>query len=234
MTECLTEKPYQMLVVIVNFGLGSRVLQVARSVGISGGTIYLGRGTADGGLMQLFDLPEQRKEIVVLIAREEKVNPAVDAIGEALHLHRLNQGIAFTSTLNNFLGVRHSVYRKECESKGDTETMYEAIFTVVDDGMAEAVVEAAKHAGARGGTIIQARGSGIHEYGKIFAMNIEPEKEMVMFVVETELAENVVNQILKETGLDQPGKGILFSLGVNRTFGLIQHHEKESPGKKQK
>ncbi len=59
---------------------------------------------------------------------------------------------------------------------GAKNTMYDAIFVVVDKGKAEFVVEAANEAGAKGGTIIHARGAGEYEIEKIFSMEIEPEK----------------------------------------------------------
>lgn len=99
--------------------------------------------------------------------------------------------------------------------------MYDAIFTIIDRGKADAVIEAAKQAGARGGTIINARGSGIHETQMLFAMEIEPEKEMVLILVKKELMEPVVSSIREQLQIDEPGNGIIFVQEVNQIYGLI-------------
>lgn len=98
---------------------------------------------------------------------------------------------------------------------------YEVIFTVVEKGLGQEVVDAATKAGSTGATIINARGSGIHECTKFFAMNIEPEKEIVMIIIERDKAEGIVNAIRDAMRIDDPGKGILFSMDVNRVTGLM-------------
>jgi nitrogen regulatory protein PII len=76
--------------------------------------------------------------------------------------------------------------------------MYQSIYTIVDKGRGEAVVEAATKAGAGGATIVGARGSGIHETGRLFNMDIEPEKEVVIIILKSEIAERVVSSIRDE------------------------------------
>ena len=98
--------------------------------------------------------------------------------------------------------------------------MYRAIFTIVDRGRAEDVMDAANEVGAKGGTIINARGSGIHETNKLFSMEIEPEKEMVMILSEKSVVDSIVSSIRKKLDIDKPGKGIIFVQEVSRAYGL--------------
>lgn len=98
--------------------------------------------------------------------------------------------------------------------------MYNAIFVVVDRGKAEAVIDAATKAGSRGATIINARGSGIHETSTLFSMAIEPEKEIVMILAQVSLTESIVSIIHERLHIDEPGQGILFTLDVNKAYGL--------------
>ena len=98
--------------------------------------------------------------------------------------------------------------------------MYQAIYTIVDRGRAQAVIEAAERAGSRGGTVINARGSGIHETSKLFAMEIEPEKEIVLIVSQKQKTSEIVAAIREELGIDEPGKGIVFVQDVSEAFGL--------------
>jgi nitrogen regulatory protein PII len=78
-----------------------------------------------------------------------------------------------------------------------------------------------RSAGATGATIINARGSGIHEKEKFFAMDIEPEKEIVMIILNKEKTDKVVKSINGTMDIEKPGKGIIFVMDVSRTSGLV-------------
>lgn len=98
--------------------------------------------------------------------------------------------------------------------------MYHVINIIVDKGKAEEVVDAANLAGSTGGTIINARGSGTHETSKVFAMDIEPEKEIVMILSACERTNDIVASIREKLKMDAPGNGIMFIQDVNKTYGL--------------
>jgi len=97
---------------------------------------------------------------------------------------------------------------------------YDLIVTIVNKGRAEKVMEAAKKAGAEGGTILHGRGSGVHEKAKLFGIIIEPEKEIVLTLVPSEISQNVLDSILVETDLNKPNKGIAFVLSVDKIAGI--------------
>ncbi len=100
--------------------------------------------------------------------------------------------------------------------------MVHAITVIVDKGNAENVIDAAVRAGSTGGTIMNARGSGIHETSKVFSMDIEPEKEIVLILSEKESTEAIVSSIRKELKLDEPGNGILYIQDVRKAYGLYK------------
>ncbi len=69
-------------------------------------------------------------------------------------------------------------------------------------------------------TIINARGSGIHETNKIFSMEIEPEKEVVLLISEKTLTKQIISSIKEQLQIDEPGKGIIFVQDINKAYGL--------------
>lgn len=97
---------------------------------------------------------------------------------------------------------------------------FDLIITIVLKGFAEDAVDAAKKAGAEGGTIIEGRGTGIHENAKIFGLAIEPEKEIVFILIDRNKTQQVLNAISDTVGLNKPGKGIAFVLKVEETAGI--------------
>lgn len=104
----------------------------------------------------------------------------------------------------------------------DNTRTYSLIITIVNRGLADDVVDAARSAGATGGTIIHGRGTGIHETAKLFGIPIEPEKDIVLTLIECSKADSVLNAVNEALELNKPGKGIAFVLDVEKTIGL--HH----------
>jgi nitrogen regulatory protein PII len=105
------------------------------------------------------------------------------------------------------------------------EYNHEAIFCIVNSGYSELVMDAAKKLGARGGTVINARGTASKEAEKFFNITIEPEKEIVMILVPSAIKDDVLHALYQEAGLDTPGQGIAFALPVDSVVGLSEGEE---------
>lgn len=112
-----------------------------------------------------------------------------------------------------------------------TTSNHEVIFAIVDSGFAQDVMEVAKEQGARGGTILNARGVAGQEAAAFFGITIHTEKEILMIVVEKDIRDNVLNAIYKQMGMDKKARGIAFSLPVSDVAGLAPLPEKEQPSK---
>ena len=102
---------------------------------------------------------------------------------------------------------------------------YEVILAIVDEGYAEDVMDVAREQGARGGTILNARGVAKEEAAAFFGITLHTEKEVVMMVVPKEIKDNVLNAIYKEMGMSKKAHGIAFSLPVTDTAGLVKIDE---------
>ncbi len=97
---------------------------------------------------------------------------------------------------------------------------HELIVCIVNVGFSDAVMDAAKHVGAKGGTVLHAHGTANKEAEKFFRITIEPEKEMVMILVPSSIKSDVLHAIYQNVGLDSAGQGIAFSLPVDNVVGL--------------
>lgn len=93
------------------------------------------------------------------------------------------------------------------------------IVTVVKKGWAERVVKASRDAGAEGGTILMGRGTGIHEKQSLLGLPIEPEKEIILTIIEQDKVDSVLAAIEKAAELDSPGMGIAFVVNLEKIAG---------------
>ncbi len=94
---------------------------------------------------------------------------------------------------------------------------FELILCIVNAGFSENVMEAAREAGARGGTILRGRGSANPEAEEFFNITIQPNKEIVLILVHEDLKDVILKAIYHNSGLTTDGQGIAFTLPVERT-----------------
>ena len=102
------------------------------------------------------------------------------------------------------------------------DTEYEMIIAVANQGYIEPIMEAARSAGAGGGTVIHAKGTGMNEMGKFFGMSLAAEKEMTMIVTRKEQKNDIMCAIMERAGMESKAKTFLFSLPVSGVAGVSE------------
>ncbi len=98
----------------------------------------------------------------------------------------------------------------------------EVIFCIVNSGFSETVMSAATSAGAKGGTVLNARGTAKSDAEKFFHITIHPEKEIVMILVPSAIKDAVLHSLYVNVGLNTEGQGIAFSMPVESVAGLTK------------
>lgn len=100
------------------------------------------------------------------------------------------------------------------------EKEYEMIFCIINAGFSETVMDAAREAGARGGTVIRARGTASKEAEELFSITVHPDKEVIMILVPAAIKDDVLSAIYHAAGISREGQGIAFSMPVSKAVGL--------------
>jgi nitrogen regulatory protein PII len=212
----------ELICVIVDFGFGSKVLKRAKQYGIKGGTLTIGKGTVSNRILNFIGLSDIRKEICFMLTDTTTAYQFLEGLNKEFDFKKPNHGIAFTTSVCKILGTKSFPCESVDHEKGVENTMYHIITTIVEKGKAEDVIDAATKAGSKGGTIMGGRGSGIHETSKLFSMDIEPEKEIVLIVSEADMTDAIVSSIRAQLKIDDPGKGIIYIQNINRVYGIYK------------
>ena len=97
---------------------------------------------------------------------------------------------------------------------------FKLIIATVKTDVTDSIVDAAKEAGATGATIIPSRGTGIHEAKTFFGLTLEAQTDSVLFLLEENLVDQVMNAIYEAGHFEKPGTGIAFVLPVDQAIGL--------------
>ena len=109
-----------------------------------------------------------------------------------------------------------------------TTNNHEVIFVILNSGLAEDAMEVAKANGARGGTIINARGAAKEEAAAFFGIAFHADKEILMIVVEKEIRNQIFNALYREMELEKKSRGVIFSLPVSDVAGFVMDHKEEN------
>ena len=206
---------HKLIISIVPHNSGEIITNAAKLAGSRGGTILMGRGTAENSIIQLLGLGDKSKDIVYILVEEEICQNVLVKIKESTQ-NKKNFGIVFTIDINNFLRSG-SIKNLENENLG-VEKMndsYEMINVIVNKGYAEDAMAAARKAGAGGGTIINARGTAKEGDAKFFGIEIVPEKEMLLILVPKDKKDEIIKAISELPCLNKAGSGILFTNSAN-------------------
>ena len=135
-------------------------------------------------------------------------------------------GIAFTVPLSSIGGKRELAFLTQGQDfeKGEESilknTEHELLVVISEQGYSETVMDAARRAGAGGGTVIHARGTGMKQAEKFLGISLASEKNLIFIVADTRQKDAIMASIMREAGLETKAKAIVFSLPVTDTAGL--------------
>jgi len=210
---------------VVNVGDASRVLKFAQKYDLKeGGISIIGRGTVNSRVMEFLGLNEVRREIVHLIVKRELAAEAMEGISKDMELEKPGNGIAFSCAISEFIDSKGGVGdTSEIKEKG--KSMYQIIHVIVDRGRAEEVINAASKAGAKGGTIINAKSADVdaqdfQDILDFFPWKSSSNKEEVLVITKREYRAQIVESIRANLKIDETGNGILFVLDIDEIYGL--------------
>ena len=196
--------------------------------------ISLGHGTATNEIINLLGLESTEKAVCFSFVSWEKWKEIKRDLERKLRIDVPGTGIAFTVPLSSiggrrelgFLTQNQTVERKEEQVMQGTKR--ELLMVVSNQGYSEMVMEAARSAGAAGGTVIHARGTGMQSAEQFFGVSLASEKDIIYIVTNREKKNAIMTAIMRKAGLETPAKAITFTLPVTATAGLKLLEEEET------
>lgn len=188
--------------------------------------VYLGHGTATNEVLDYLGLDTNDKAVAFSIIEEHTWITVKKQLEKDLKIDAPGGGIAFTVPLSSVGGkktlqylIESQDYIKEEESTLQN-TNHELIIVIAEHGYTELIMDAARGAGAYGGTVIHAKGTGIEAADKFMGVTLSSEKEVIYIVTKTEQKNPIMKAIMGKAGLESKAKAVVFSLPVTDTAGL--------------
>lgn len=222
---------FDAIYTIVQRGRGKEIARLSRTMGALGGLSMEAEGTVTNEMMGLLGLESKEKTIVEVLSRREHTLPIMREIAKEFTMHKVGHGIAFSVPIIAAKGL-NAMFRlrdkyadpvdapEEVEEASKMDREYVLITVIVKSGYADEAMQAARTAGAEGGTILHGRGMSIRENVTLFGVAIQPEKDVLLCVVPKEICQGVMNSVTLSVGLDKPGQGIVYAVPVTNVMGI--------------
>ena len=215
-----------LMTTIVDRKIVKRYLELYQENNLEVMFISLGFGTANNEVLDYLGLESTEKAVALSVIEEQTWLTVKKQLEKKPHIDAPGGGIAFTTPLSSVGGkkalqflIENENYQKE-EETTLKDTSHELIVVIAEQGYTNLIMDAARGAGAYGGTVIHAKGTGKEAAEKFMGVSLALEKEIIYIVTKTEQKNTIMSAIMKEAGLDSKAKAITFSLPVTDTAGL--------------
>lgn len=201
--------------------------------GVSVNMVTLGRGTAVSEMLDYFGLDTSEKAVLLAVVTGDTWNVVKKGLRRQFQIDVPGTGIAFTVPLSSIGGRRELQFLTEYQpyEKGEEsslkDTKHELIVVIANQGYSNLVMDAARSAGAGGGSVLHAKGTGMERAESFFGVSLASEKEMIFIVTKTSQRKAIMEAVMKQAGMDSKAKSIAFSLPVADTAGLRLTEDEE-------
>lgn len=232
MNERMKPQALKMLVVIVDRADTKKVTGILTEQHVKFHFISLAEGTARTDMLALLGLDATEKSLICCMDLCFRVPELLSLVAERLNLRKPGKGIAFTLPVN---GINNSVLQfltkdvtfpepredNKMENTKCAPIKYDLILSVINQGHVDELMESAKAAGARGGTVLHGRRLGVEEEAtKLFGVSMQTEKEIVAILTTHEQKNDIMRAIAQSCGMSTEAHGVIISLPVEDIEGL--------------
>lgn len=184
----------------------------------------LGYGTATSEHLSLYGLDATEKAIIASVADKDKTRRIMRDARRKLYIDVPGNGIMMAVPVKSVGGGRTLNYLTDNAAPGSSAPEmnfeHELIIVVLNEGYNEMVMDAARAAGAFGGTVLHAKGSGKDNAEKFLGVSLAEEKEVIFIVTGTAEKTAIMKAIITQTGVNTPAGAICFSLPISEVAGL--------------
>ena len=238
--ELAHSSPPKLLATVIDRDQAKRLEEILREKHVYFHYTFNAMGTANSETLKAFGLSGSQKTACLCIEPAFRAKPLMAALAERMELTRPGNGIAFIVPISGISAALSAAFTQGFEEHRERwmelmdreaeqlnhDARYELVIAVVNQGYSEKVIDVAHLSGARGGTIVHARRSGMGDAGKFFGILVQEEKEIVAILTAKNGKKDLMQAISKACGIKSDARGIIFSLPVESCAGLALEEAK--------
>ncbi len=205
--------------------------KIYKSLGLKMSLSMLGRGTAPMELLSIRGLSPTPKVVMSTVADRETAKKLIHQTKVKLYIDIPGNGVMITVPVKSVGGAQTLSYlagnSEVTPEKPEMKFDYELVCVILNEGHSDEVMDAARPAGATGGTVIGAKGTGIMRTEKFSGLSIASEKELVLIVAKSSAKADIMRVIIEKAGVETSAGAICFSLPISQVAGIRQLEDEE-------
>ncbi len=220
------ENRFEAVITILDHSLNNKLTNLYKKCNTPISLLTPGFGSAKSKIYDILGYGGRKKIVALSLQTKKTAEQFMTKLHHEIDLCKPGTGIVCSISLSSISSVlKQTIEEAEANTEMGSEKMpatdqHHLIISIINSGFFEQVMDAAKKAGAEGGTMIHARGLGSHEAVKYLGITIQPEKDLVLIIAPDNKKKAIMESITKEVGLNTAGNGICFSLPVTNVVGL--------------
>lgn len=218
----------KLLVSIVSYKEENRLKEIIDEVSVALSFTFAGTGTARTQMLDYLGIGETEKAVVLSLFPESDEDVIIREIRSKMSLYLVGRGISFTVPLTGISEIianglssaaaEKSVDRRKIMNGSDRK--YDLIVASVETNRMDEAMEAARAAGAAGGTVIRARSLENAKAEQFIGISLMEEREILLILTKKEGKLAIMEALSEKVGLKTDAGGVIFSLPVDRTAGI--------------
>lgn len=218
----------KLLVSIVSYKEENRLKEIIDEVSVALSFTFAGTGTARTQMLDYLGIGETEKAVVLSLFPESDEDVIIREIRSKMSLYLVGRGISFTVPLTGISEIianglssaaaEKSVDRRKIMNGSDRK--YDLIVASVETNRMDEAMEAARAAGAAGGTVIRARSLENAKAEQFIGISLMEEREILLILTKKEGKLAIMEALSEKIGLKTDAGGVIFSLPVDRTAGI--------------
>ncbi len=215
------------IITVTDRSKADKLLSLHEEIGLPLILTNLGSGTATSDHLLLYDLENTEKSVIAAVADRENMNRLMKFAKQKMFIDIPGNGIMTAIPIKSVGGRKTLDYltneKESSQTKGAAPDMNfenELIIVILNEGFSDAVMDSARSAGASGGTVIHAKGTGKSKAERFFGVTLAEEKDIIYIVAPSSKKSAIMKEICKTNGIGSDAGAICFSLPVSETVGL--------------
>lgn len=223
--QMTVQSAVEVVAAVVDVEQGEKVLRIYREEQAPVDFVCMAHGTARTEMLDLLGIGETAKAVVFCLAASGQAQRILNRLGKELQMRYPGRGIAFTIPVSGIGRRWHSLLtqadeQEEIQMNKSEQTGFDVVAVVMERGYTNVAMDAARKAGARGGTVISARGIAENEVKRFFGIEIQAEKEIVFLVVKSAEKKQIMTELMRAVGTRTRSHGLILSMPVSDAIGL--------------
>ena len=216
------------VIAITDHDRGEAMNALYRAAGLRGILSMPGRGTATSEHLAIYGLDATEKYVISAIGNGSEAEGLIKSAKRKLFIDIPGTGVMLTVPLKSVAGGKTLAYLTDEQKLGGAPRMdfeHELIIVILNEGYSDFVMDAARAAGAGGGTVLHAKGTGGTRGEKFFSVSLADEKDMIYIIAHKDEKAAIMRSINEQAGPGTKAGAICFSLPISSVAGLRAREE---------